>query len=851
MPRDLAKQYLQLGDKNLQVLRESIADVRTLTRQIVYPPSENGGGSTAAPSRNYVATGDLTIVGTTLYYTPRSGSEIWIYSGDDQTWNVFPITVMSLDITAYTTNKRYDVFYDYDSATDSPALSTLVWTSQTVRATALTTIDGVDVLSTNTALRYLGDFWYPATGIPIINNPTGNVSWGGTINGAVAGNFANLADVSGKVILDSGINVALYTDTKDPTGWVDPSAVTVTYDKTARTITLTGTLDYYWYGVKKTLTSPWTSSAHSASNGDYYLYSTDGITFAWSSSVWLFNYAMVAKAVYGASDKFALREPHGMMPWQVHKALHSKLGAWLDSGGLITAGTYAENTATDAATTPGWDAAVIFDEDNPTTIPAWAQGTYTTLRIGASSAPTYDTAATFPFRSSGSYVLINDPLTGAEAAGTNNQYVNVYTLLVPVTADAADSQKYRTLFLQPQATFGTLAAAQSENPYGLSLGTLRSTLPELVFNCRVTYVLAAGDLNTGKCRIATGGITYVVANGVSIMGGGGVPAHATSHISTGSDPIAAVVAGGASGLMLGTDKTKLDYLTLASATSITGGGTIALGGYTLTVPASGSVALLGTANIFTQDQTVQKANTRINLINTSATQYTVAGFDLHHSTASLGNNAGVLYNCIITDVAATKAAFSMLKIDYTGAYVSTLQTIDLNNSRFGWMATPESNFDIYGAASNPSASLYNGLFTVRSGTGIATSFGTFNGGDYSSWMQVSLNYAGIYYPMHIQPAGGGVIFNEDGAADGDFRAETDAYDGIFLDASNNSIVIMSNAAGKIGLWGAAAVAQSTGWAVSNVTTDKVFDADSTTINEIADVLGTLINTLKTYGILGA
>lgn len=45
---------------------------------------------------------------------------------------------------------------------------------------------------------------------------------------------------------------------------------------------------------------------------------------------------------------------------------------------------------------------------------------------------------------------------------------------------------------------------------------------------------------------------------------------------------------------------------------------------------------------------------------------------------------------------------------------------------------------------------------------------------------------------------------------------------------------------------------STGWSVSNVTGGvKTYNADSVTINEIADVLGNLINDLKTNGILGA
>lgn len=56
---------------------------------------------------------------------------------------------------------------------------------------------------------------------------------------------------------------------------------------------------------------------------------------------------------------------------------------------------------------------------------------------------------------------------------------------------------------------------------------------------------------------------------------------------------------------------------------------------------------------------------------------------------------------------------------------------------------------------------------------------------------------------------------------------------------------------KIGFWNATPVVQSTGWSVTNEASDKSFDADSTSIDEIADVLGTLIETLKTYGILGA
>lgn len=63
--------------------------------------------------------------------------------------------------------------------------------------------------------------------------------------------------------------------------------------------------------------------------------------------------------------------------------------------------------------------------------------------------------------------------------------------------------------------------------------------------------------------------------------------------------------------------------------------------------------------------------------------------------------------------------------------------------------------------------------------------------------------------------------------------------------------IGTDATQKLGFWNATPVVQSTGWSTSNVTTDKVLNANSTSIDELADVLGTLIDTLKNYGIIGA
>ena len=61
-----------------------------------------------------------------------------------------------------------------------------------------------------------------------------------------------------------------------------------------------------------------------------------------------------------------------------------------------------------------------------------------------------------------------------------------------------------------------------------------------------------------------------------------------------------------------TTRTNLGLGTLATQSgSFTGSGTLATGGFTLTVPATGTAALLATANVFTANQTVSGANLTI------------------------------------------------------------------------------------------------------------------------------------------------------------------------------------------------------------------------------------------------
>jgi hypothetical protein len=55
----------------------------------------------------------------------------------------------------------------------------------------------------------------------------------------------------------------------------------------------------------------------------------------------------------------------------------------------------------------------------------------------------------------------------------------------------------------------------------------------------------------------------------------------------------------------------------------------------------------------------------------------------------------------------------------------------------------------------------------------------------------------------------------------------------------------------VGFFGTTPAVRSTGWAVTNAVSDKVFDANATTTDELADVLGTLITYLISIGLIAA
>jgi hypothetical protein len=91
---------------------------------------------------------------STLYYTPYNGNMISLYDGTS--WSINSFTERTLALGTLVSGKNYDVFMYNNSGTLT--LESLVWTSDTARATALVLTDGVYLKTGALTRRYLGTF---------------------------------------------------------------------------------------------------------------------------------------------------------------------------------------------------------------------------------------------------------------------------------------------------------------------------------------------------------------------------------------------------------------------------------------------------------------------------------------------------------------------------------------------------------------------------------------------------------------------------------------------------------------------------------------------------------------------
>jgi hypothetical protein len=106
-----------------------------------------------------VTTADVTAA-TTVYFTPYKGNRCALYDGAS-TWNISSFSELSISLGSDAADTNYDLFLYLSSGT--PTLARVAWTNATTRATALTTVSGVLVLSSDTTKRYVGTYRTTAT----------------------------------------------------------------------------------------------------------------------------------------------------------------------------------------------------------------------------------------------------------------------------------------------------------------------------------------------------------------------------------------------------------------------------------------------------------------------------------------------------------------------------------------------------------------------------------------------------------------------------------------------------------------------------------------------------------------
>ena len=195
--------------------------------------------------------------------------------------------------------------------------------------------------------------------------------------------------------------------------------------------------------------------------------------------------------------------------------------------------------------------------------------------------------------------------------------------------------------------------------------------------------------------------------------------------------------------------------------------------------------------------------------------------------------------------------------------MSTKMTI-LGNGNVGiGTTTPSASLHISGASSATlleidSPAVNNILFVSGSGNvGIGTGTPSTNldvsgSGRFTNGLSVtgSITSAGTYSGQSSL-ATGLVVNNTAGSTSiSDFQVKTQIYDAIKVIAGTNSLSLMSNATGLLGFFGATPTSQSAGWGVTNLSPLKSYDANTITLEQLADVVGTLVTELKNKGLLG-
>jgi hypothetical protein len=281
---------------------------------------------------------------------------------------------------------------------------------------------------------------------------------------------------------------ALIDAVSEPTGFTNNANIGVSYDPTTRKVTLSGTFEAFYKGVKiPVLKDGWVSEAHADVAGTYYLYYC-ATGFVFDTTPWDFACLHIAFIQYNAHD-IGIREVHGFMPNTVHDELHRTIGSFKRSGGDFTG--YVLNSTVAAERRPDVSDTAVQDEDLTSTVLALSTKLYTQRYLTGSAVRSFTTGASdiVPLSGSQPYWNKNTVGTWSQELFSNNSYGAIFVVALPTTADAG-SQAFRYMFVQPQKNSASLAEIQALTPNDLTHGDMVS---EFVFIGKIIIRYTGGN----------------------------------------------------------------------------------------------------------------------------------------------------------------------------------------------------------------------------------------------------------------------------------------------------------------------------------------------------------------------
>lgn len=246
--------------------------------------------------------------------------------------------------------------------------------------------------------------------------------------------------------------------------------------------------------------------------------------------------------------------------------------------------------------------------------------------------------------------------------------------------------------------------------------------------------------------------------------------------------------------------------------------------------AQGTNGHTGTITSMVGAETNVRINSQANITNSTGGVFK-AGFFGANGTGTINANIGGLFAASSEDGASSSA---IVNANTAGRFETRAPLGGITTNYGVRVITPSAS------ATRTIATNYGIHIGTQTATGITTAYGIFFEGTNSS---VSDGIAFRNGGIELYPAGADILRLGSGDS---FQLEAA---NIITDTTTGT-KIATGTTQKLGFWNATPVVQNTGWSTTNVVTDKSFDANATTLDEVADVLGTLIETLKTYGVLG-